>query len=117
MAAAKRMTKAQIIGELSEKTGLTKREVGAVFEGLKDVIKRELGKRSQWNEREKEGKVVAKYKDFVIPDLVKLKLTEVPARKNVKVRNPGTGEETLKSFPKSTKLRAAPVKKLKDLMV
>ena len=33
MAAAKRMTKAQIIGELSEKTGLTKREVGAVFEG------------------------------------------------------------------------------------
>ena len=117
MAAAKRMTKAQIIGELSEKTGLTKREVGAVFEGLKDVIKRELGKRSQWLEREKEGKVVSKYKDFVIPDLVKLKLTEVPARKNVKVRNPGTKEEVIKSFPKTTKLRAAPVKKLKDLMV
>src|SRR5688572_27134324 len=32
--AAKRMTKSQIVGEISEKTGLAKREVSAVFEGL-----------------------------------------------------------------------------------
>ena len=60
MAATKRMTKAQIIGELAEKTGLTKREVASVFEGMRELIKRELGKRGP--------------KEFVVPDLIKLKL-------------------------------------------
>jgi nucleoid DNA-binding protein len=103
MAAGKRMTKAQIIGELAERTGLTKREVSAVFEGMRDLIKRELGKRGP--------------KEFVVPDLIKLKLKEVPAAKNKKFRNPGTGEIFYKDVPKSKKLRATPLKKLKDIVL
>ena len=53
----------------------------------------------------------------MIPDLIKLKLTEVPAQKNKKFRNPGTGEEFFKDVPKSKKLRATPIKKLKDLVM
>ena len=103
MAAGKRMTKAQIIGELAERTGLTKREVSAVFEGMRDLIKRELGKRGP--------------KEFVVPDLIKLKLKEVPAAKNKKFRNPGTGEIFYKDVKASKKLRATPLKKLKDLVL
>ena len=115
--AAKRMTKAQIVSEVADRTRLTKREVNAVFDALRDLIKRELGKRGVWQTREKEGKVVTRWKDFVIPDLIKLKLTEVPAQKNKKFRNPGTGEIFYKDVPKSKKLRATPVKKLKDLVM
>ena len=115
--AAKRMTKAQIVGEIAERTGLTKREVSATFEALRELIKRELSKRGVWQTREKDGKLAAKWKDFVIPDLIKLKLTEVPAQKNKKFRNPGTGEEFFKDVPKSKKLRATPIKKLKDLVM
>ncbi len=117
MAAAKRMTKAQIVGEIADRTGLTKREVNAVFEALKELIKRELGGRGLWQERtSKDGKVV-RWKDFVIPDLVKLKLTEVPEQKGKTVRNPGTGEVKVVDVPQHQKLRATPVKKLKDLVL
>jgi nucleoid DNA-binding protein len=103
MATGKRMTKAQIMSELSDKTGLTKREVQAVFEGLRELIKQQLGKRGPG--------------EFVLPDLVKLKLKNVPAQKNKKFRNPGTGEVFYKDVKASKKLRATPLKKLKDLVL
>ncbi len=101
--AAKRLTKAQIVAELAEKTGLTKREVAAVFDGLRDLIKRELGRRGPG--------------EFVIPDIIKLKLKKTPAAKNKKFRNPGTGEVIFKDVPAGRKLRATPLKKLKDLVL
>ena len=103
MATGKRMTKAQIMSELSDKTGLTKREVQAVFEGLRELIKQQLGRRGPG--------------EFVLPDLVKLKLKSVPAQKNKKFRNPGTGEVFYKDVKASKKLRATPLKKLKDLVL
>jgi nucleoid DNA-binding protein len=103
MATGKRMTKAQIMSELSDKTGLTKREVQAVFEGLRELIKQQLGKRGPG--------------EFVLPDLVKLKLKDVPAQKNKKFRNPGTGEVFYKDVKATKKLRATPLKKLKDLVI
>ena len=103
MATGKRMTKAQIMSELSDKTGLTKREVAAVFDGLRELIKQQLGSRGPG--------------EFVLPDLVKLKLKSVPAAKNKKFRNPGTGEIFYKDVEASKKLRATPLKKLKDLVL
>ncbi|MBO6938964.1 MAG: HU family DNA-binding protein [Deltaproteobacteria bacterium] len=91
------------MSELSDKTGLTKREVQAVFEGLRELIKQQLGKRGPG--------------EFVLPDLVKLKLKAVPAQKNKKFRNPGTGEVFYKDVKASKKLRATPLKKLKDLVI
>jgi len=102
--ANKRMTKAQIVGELSDRTGLTKKDVNAVFEGLRDVIKRELGKRGPG--------------EFVIPDLLKLKTKNVKAQKGGEKKvNPFTGDEILtKPKPAHRKVRATALKKLKDLI-
>ena len=38
MAAAKRMTKAQVIGEIAQYSELDKKSVSKVFEGLTDLI-------------------------------------------------------------------------------
>jgi nucleoid DNA-binding protein len=103
MAAGKRMTKAAIITELSERTELTKKQVTSVFEGMQAMIKRELGRRGPG--------------EFVIPDLLKLKVRKTPAQKNKKFRNPATGEIITKDVPASKKLRSTPLKKLKDLVL
>lgn len=100
---AKRLTKAQIIAELSDKSGLTKKDVNTVFESLRELIKRELGNRGPG--------------EFVIPDLLKLKVRKIPAQKNRKFRNPQTGEVVVKNVPASKKLRATPLKKLKELVL
>jgi nucleoid DNA-binding protein len=103
MATAKRMTKAQIVGELAEKTGLSKKDVQAVFDQLRELVKKELGKRGPG--------------EFVIPDLLKLKVKKVAAKPKRKGKDPFTGEE--KEFPAkpaSKKVRATPLKKLKDLV-
>jgi nucleoid DNA-binding protein len=103
MATAKRMTKAQIVGELAEKTNLSKKDVQAVFDQLRELVKKELGKRGPG--------------EFVIPDLLKLKVKKVAAKPKRKGKDPFTGEE--KEFPAkpaSKKVRATPLKKLKDLV-
>ena len=103
MATGKRMTKAQIIGELADKTGLTKRDINGVFEGLRELIKRELGRRGPG--------------EFVLPDLLKLKVKSVAATKDRPGVNPFTGENTIiKGKPAHKKVRATPLKKLKDLV-
>jgi nucleoid DNA-binding protein len=103
MAQAKRMTKAQIVGEISDKTGLTKKEVNAVFDGLRDLIKRELGRRGPG--------------EFVIPDLLKLKIRTIPARKERKGIDPFTKQERMfPAKPAQKKVRATALKKLKDLV-
>ena len=100
----KRMTKSQIISELAETSELTKKDINAVFESLRTIIKRELAGRGAPEE-------------FVLPDLIKIKLKRTEAQKNKKFRNPGTGEIFFKDVPASKKLRATPLKKLKDLVL
>lgn len=103
MAQAKRMTKAQIVSELSDKTGLTKKEVSSVFDSLRDLIKRELGRRGPG--------------EFVIPDLLKLKVRTIPARKERKGIDPFTKQERVfPAKPAQKKVRATALKKLKDLV-
>ena len=104
MVAGKRMTKAQIMSELADKSGLTKKEVTSVFTALQDLVKKELGRRGPG--------------EFVIPDMVKLKVRKVPAKPARMGRNPATGEEMmLAPKPASKKIRATPLKKLKDLVL
>lgn len=102
-AAAKRLTKAQIVAEIAEKSELSKKDVGAVFEQLKELVKRELGKKGPG--------------EFVIPDLLKLKVKVIPARPAEKKMNHFTKKEQLfPARPASKKVRATPLKKLKDLV-
>ena len=102
MATAKRMSKAQIITELAEKTGLSKKDIQNVFAALLELIEREIGKRGPG--------------EFVIPDIIKMKVKQIAARKERKGIDPFTKEErTFPSKPASTKVRATPLKRLKDL--
>ena len=104
MVAGKRMTKAQIMSELADKTGLTKKEVAGVFDALRDLVKKELGRRGPG--------------EFVVPDMIKLKVRKIPAKPARTGRNPATGEEmTLPPKAASKKIRATPLKKLKDLVL
>ncbi|MEM6957204.1 MAG: HU family DNA-binding protein [Myxococcota bacterium] len=96
------MTKAQIVTELAERTGLSKRDITDVFEKLKGLIGEELKK---------------EHGEFIMPDLVKLRLKVTEAKQNVKYRDPNTGETIFRDRPASRKVKATPLKRLKDLVL
>ena len=103
MAAAKRLTKAQVIGEIATYAELDKKSVARVFEALAEVIKKQLGARGPG--------------EFVIPGLLKLKAVKKPATKDRPGKNPFTGEPmTIKGKPASKKVRATALKALKDMI-
>ncbi|HEV3163869.1 MAG TPA: HU family DNA-binding protein, partial [Isosphaeraceae bacterium] len=66
-ARAKSATKAEIYGHIAEKTGVAKKDVSKVFEGLTELIGKELGKKGPGL--------------FTIPGLLKLKVKRLPATK------------------------------------
>ena len=102
-AGGKKMTKSQVIGALSEKTGISKKDVSGIFVNLSELIKRELGKKGPG--------------EFVVPDLLKLKVRNIPAKPKRKGINPFTGQEvTFPAKPASRKIRATALKKLKDMV-
>ncbi len=102
MAGAKRLTKAQVIAEIAESSELDKKSVAKVFEGLVELVKKELKKQNG---------------EFVIPDLLKLKTVRKPATKDRPGINPFTKQPiTIKGKPASKKIRASALKKLKDLI-
>ena len=99
----KRMTKAQVIAEISEFAEVDKKSVIRVFEGLTDLIKKQLGTRGSG--------------EFVVPGLLKLKSVKKPATKDRPGINPFTKLPiTIKGKPASKKVRATPLKALKDLI-
>jgi DNA-binding protein HU-beta len=99
----KRMTKAQVIAEISEMSELDKKSVSRVFEGLTELIKKQLGSRGPG--------------EFVIPGLLKLKTIKKPPTKERQGINPFTKEPIIiKAKPASKKIRASALKTLKDLI-
>ena len=103
MSESKRLTKAQFFGEVAEKTGLSKRQIGEAWDAVIAIAKRELGKRGPG--------------ELVLPDLLKLKVKNSPAKKAESRKNPFTGEmKQYPAKPASRKVRAAALKKLKYLI-
>ena len=101
---SKRLTKAQVIAEISSSTELDKKSVAKVFESINDLVKKELTGR-------------AKPGEFVIPGLVKLRVVKKPATKERQGINPFTKEPmTIPAKPASKKVRATALKSLKDLV-
>jgi nucleoid DNA-binding protein len=101
-AVKEKYTKTQIVNELAENTGLSKKEVNSVIDNLGDVIERHIKKRAVG--------------EFTLPGLMKIKTVKKPARKARKGINPFTGEETtFKAKPASTTVKVQPLKKLKDM--
>jgi nucleoid DNA-binding protein len=105
MAAAKRMTKAQVISDIAQYAELDKKSVTKVFEALTELIKKELGPRGS-------GKG-----EFVIPGLLKLKTVKKKAVAAGPRLNPFTKEMVeYPAKPASKKVRATALKSLKDLI-
>lgn len=97
-----RYTKTQIMNEIAESTGLTKKQVGSVFDELSDVIERHIKKRACG--------------EFVLPGMMKITTVKKKATKARKGINPFTGEETMfKAKPASTQVKVRPLKKMKDM--
>ncbi len=101
-AAGKPMTKSEIMTALAESTGLTKKEVGGVFEALTELIGKNIGGK---------GPGV-----FNMPGLLKIVVQNKPAVAARKGINPFTGEETMfKAKPARNVVKVRPLKGLKDM--
>ena len=101
--APKSRTKSQVFGELAEDTELSKKQVGAMFDSLAGMIKKDLGKR---------GPGV-----FTVPGLMKIKVVRKPATKARKGINPFTGEPTIfKAKPARNVVKVQALKGLKDMV-
>jgi nucleoid DNA-binding protein len=94
-------TKSEILAQISKDTGLSKKQVGEVFESLNGIVKKSL-----------RGAGL-----FTLPGLLKLKVVKKPATKAREGINPFTGEKTtFKAKPASKKVRAAALKALKAMV-
>ncbi|MDP3176737.1 MAG: HU family DNA-binding protein [Spirochaetaceae bacterium] len=92
----KALTKAQIVAQLAEKNGLTKKQVAAFLESYVDLAYRETKKN----------------KKFSIPGIGILKLNKRKARVG---RNPATGEQI--KIPAKTAVKLTVSKACKDAIL
>ncbi len=97
-------TKSEIYATIADDTGLTKKDVAAVFESLAGQIKKNLGGRG--------GPGL-----FTVPGLLKMRVVKKAATKARKGVNPFTGEEMMfKAKPASKTVKVAALKGLKDMV-
>ncbi len=106
MANGKPLTKTEIFNKLAEDSGLTKKQIAAVFESLTSIISSELSKGKKTDA-----------KQFTIPGLCKIVTKFKPATKERPGINPFTKEETIiKAKPASQQIKIRPLKGLKDMV-
>jgi len=100
---SKAATKSTIFQTLSDKTGLTRKQIATVFEQLDAYIKSELGKKGPGM--------------FTLPGLLKIKKVEKPATKARPGINPATKEPIMiKAKPKRTVVKVLALKALKEMV-
>ena len=101
-AVKKPMTKAAVLNEIAENTGLNKKQVTSVFDELAIIIERHVKKRSP--------------RQFTLPGILKIEVRKKPATKARKGINPFTGEEMVfKAKPARNVVKVRALKKLKDM--
>ncbi len=97
------MTRSALVSHLAESTGLSKKDVGSVFEELKNVIEGHL----------KSGAA----RVFNLHGLLKIKVHRKPATRARKGINPFTGEEIVfKAKPARNVVKVQALKGLKDMV-
>ena len=95
-------TKSQIFADISNDTGLSKKEVASVFDSMTNLIKRDL----------KKGPGI-----FTVPGLMKIQRIQKPKRPARKGINPFTGQETMfKAKPAHNVVKVRPLKNLKSMV-
>ncbi len=96
-------TKTEILNHISAETGLSRKEVSAVFDSLTGLIAKNLKPRSAGA--------------FNLPGLLKIKVVKKPATKSRQGINPFTGEEiTIKAKPARRAVKVLALKGLKDMI-
>ena len=99
----KAATKTEVYTALADATGLTKKEIGTVLDGLTAFIESQLGKKGPGL--------------FVLPGLLKVKRHQKPPQKKRMGRNPKTGEEMeIKAKPARTVVKVLALKSLKEMV-
>ena len=102
VAAKKVRTKSEIYGALAEDTGITRKQVAAVFDGMATMMKKDL---------------IRGPKVFSVPGLMKVTVIHKPATKARKGINPFTNEPTIfKAKPARKVVKVRPLKGLKDMV-
>ncbi len=100
-ASKKPSTKSEILGHISDKTGLSRKQVSGVFDELAVLIKRDLKSSGLFN----------------VVGLMKVKLVHKPAQPAKKGINPFTKEPmTFKAKPARSVVKVLPLKGLKDMV-
>jgi nucleoid DNA-binding protein len=101
--ADKPMTKSEIVSGIADATGLSKKQVSSVFEGMTGQIQKSLGR---------SGPGV-----YTVPGLMKLVVVRKPATKAHKGINRFTGEEVMfKAKPARNVVKIRALKTLKDMV-
>jgi DNA-binding protein HU-beta len=94
-------TKSEVLTYICKDTGLSRKQVGSVFDSLGGVIKKSL-----------RGNGL-----FTMPGLLKMKVVKKAATKAREGINPFTGEKMMfKAKPASKKVRVMPLKSLKGMV-
>ena len=94
-------TKSEVLTQIAKDTGLSRKQVGEVFESLNGVVKKSL-----------KGAGL-----FTLPGLLKMKVVKKPATKAREGVNPFTGEKMMfKAKPASKKVKVLPLKSLKAMV-
>ena len=97
---AKAPTKTQVLNGVAERSGLSKKEVAAVLDGLASYI----------------GETISDATPFTIPGLCKIVVQYKEAQPERPGTNPFTGEETIfKAKPARNVVKVRPLKGLKDM--
>ncbi|RPI78574.1 MAG: DNA-binding protein [Planctomycetaceae bacterium] len=104
VAKQKSISKSEFLKTLSESTGVAKKDVALVLDGISDLVGKHVGKKGP-------GLIQ-------IPGLVKIRVKAVPAQPAKKgVKNPFTGElQDRPAKPASRKVRVVALKALKDMV-
>jgi nucleoid DNA-binding protein len=94
-------TKSEILAYIADQNELSRKQVAGVFESLNTVMRKSLRGNGE----------------FTLPGLMKLRVVKKPATKQREGVNPFTGEKMVfKAKPASKKVRALPLKQLKEMV-
>ena len=98
-------TKSEIMNNIAEATGHTKKEIAAFFDALNLEIEKNVAKKGGPGQ-------------FTIPGLCKIVVQDKPAMPKREVRNPGTGEMVwAKPRPARRVIKVRALKGLKDMVL
>ncbi|MBP6104920.1 MAG: HU family DNA-binding protein [Steroidobacteraceae bacterium] len=95
------LTKSALVAHLAATAQVAAKDARALLAALEETIRVSISRKGP--------------RSFMLPGLLKINVTSVPAKKARKGVNPFTGEETVfKAKPATVKVKVRPMKKLKD---